>query len=250
MDYAQNKGYIKSYSFPTTPTGRTRRKSIRKHVASKVLGLQALPNARDLHRPLEALVNHQPQSRRYRAMTAVGALAGLRPGEVAVLERADLRKTPSGEPYLSVTKAWQGVGASWGSDEEDVATPKTAQFRDVMITKSLVREIELWCEMASISDGPQFLVEDRPPTNWGGRSSRPARRRRFRRSRPTDSDTPTQQRSWKPECLSGSSQLSSATQSRFSFSTTSVPSRAAERWRPPSLSTFGLKPLGDLRFSR
>jgi len=57
--------------------------------------------------------------------------------------------------------------------EEDVALPKTANFRDVMIPESLVMEIETWCEVSATTEGPLFLVDGQPPSNWG-RALRPA----------------------------------------------------------------------------
>jgi integrase len=99
-------------------------------------------------------------------MSAVAGLAGLRPGEVAVLERGDVKTGQNGLSFLSVTQAWQGSGGRWGEEAEDIALPKTALGRDVFIPPRLIEELDAWCEHADITSGPLFLVDGAPPSNW------------------------------------------------------------------------------------
>ena len=167
LKFAVREGHITSFEWPEEKVGRSRRKKVKVQVAPRTRRLDELPNSSQLFALLEAMENDKAESRRYRALTAVGGLAGLRPSEAVVLEVEDLI-TKGGLSYLSVSKAWNGAGRAWGAEDEDVFVPKTGTSRLVPATTQLVREIGLWAEFASITSGPLFLnKKGHPPMNWG-----------------------------------------------------------------------------------
>ena len=167
MKFAVGKGYISSFKFPEDETGEKNRKNAKRGIARKNQALRDLPKKDGFLRILEMSVNDQPESYRYRAMNAVGGLAGLRPGEVAILKVEDLKFEESGAPYLEIALAWPGAGEDWGESEENSDLPKTAAGRRVYIPNLLVDEINDWCKRAQITSGPMFLTPDgKPPTNW------------------------------------------------------------------------------------
>ena len=166
LTFAVERGFIEGFELPVSPSGHARRKSVRRNATAKKQALRELPNKDELLAILDAHVNGQPESHRYRVMSAVAGLAGLRPGEVAVLERGDVRRTNQGDYILDVSKAWQGSGGKWGERGEDISLPKTALGREVYIPELLVGELDSWCEQAEIKSGPLFLIDGSPPSNW------------------------------------------------------------------------------------
>ena len=132
-------------------------------------GLDPVPSPREVPLILDAILSpHQPESTRmYRAMTAVGFYAGLRPGETIALTTADVTLSVTGWGEISVTKAWVGI-----KDEGDdpIGQTKTTEHRKVPIPPILVAELLSWILSSEIVDGPLFRTRSgKRPTqsNWG-----------------------------------------------------------------------------------
>jgi integrase len=127
------------------------------------------PSISSFQRVLEALPSRNLGGRRWRCMTAVAGLAGLRPSEVVVLEFEDLTLPETGWGVIRVTKNKVGV-KGWSKDSEEVGTPKTVQSNgDVPIPPVLVGELKSWIDSNSIEKGPLFKsVKGTWPTqgNW------------------------------------------------------------------------------------
>jgi integrase len=103
----------------------------------------------------------------YRAMTAVGFYAGLRPGETVALTAADVTLPEAGWGEISVTKAWVGVK---DQGDDPIGQTKTTTHRKVPIPPQLVAELSAWLVVADIVDGPLFRTRTgKRPTqsNWG-----------------------------------------------------------------------------------
>ena len=169
LTLAVENGYIDDFTWPKGSLGQPRRKKVRSQKARKRRNLENLPNRDQLVAILDALINDQPESHRYKALSAVVGYAGLRPSEAMVLEVGDIHRTRGSQMhYLSVTKTWGGAGAQWRCDDEEVALPKTGETRDVFIPQILVDELKAWCDHAKITSGPMFLnAKGEPPSNWG-----------------------------------------------------------------------------------
>ncbi len=96
----------------------------------------------------------------YRTMTAIALYAGLRPGEVVALEGGDVDVE---HRFLHVRRAWNGSGATWGDEDEDLGATKTCVQRVVPLTDALV------AELGELPTGPLFRTASghRPTqSNW------------------------------------------------------------------------------------
>jgi integrase len=127
--------------WPPTPRGRSRRKV---NQPKSTVDVRLLPSPAVAARIIEAMKNHQPGSRTYKAMTAVVYYAGLRPSEVVMLRPRALLLPPSGWGRIAVTEADVG----W----DEPGDPKTGS-RSVPIPPGLVELIRRWTE-------DRGLVED------------------------------------------------------------------------------------------
>lgn len=154
--------------WPPARKGRSTRKSRRR---SKAIDVKRLPDPRTMAALIVAMRNHQPASRMYQVMTAVGYFAGLRPSEIVML-RPDVLDLPAdGWGRIDV------IDADDGYDEP--ADPKTGP-RPVPIPEVLVEILQTWL---SDNDGKQrrgllFRTRgDRRPTlsNWGRALKRASR---------------------------------------------------------------------------
>jgi integrase len=130
----------------------------------------AYPNVTQMLELLSCVESHQPSSRMYRAMTAIGALAGLRPSEVVALEVEDLNLPEEGWGLLRVERARIGL-AGFSEDSEEIGEPKVElSVRTIPMLPALVRELRLWLEHSGVETGPLFRTRNgRIPTqsNWG-----------------------------------------------------------------------------------
>ncbi len=117
---------------------------------------------------VEAVESHQPASRIYRALTAVGVLAGCRPSEIVALERSDVELPDEGWGMLRISKARTGL-RGFGDDPDEIGAPKVERsHRDISIPPQLVAELRRYVEAAGIEDGPLFRTRTGGlPDNWG-----------------------------------------------------------------------------------
>ena len=96
----------------------------------------------------------------YRTMTAIALYAGLRPGEVVALEGGDVDLE---HRLLHIRRAWNGSGAAWGDEDEDLGATKTCVERVVPLTDAIM------AELGDLPEGPLFRTASghRPTqSNW------------------------------------------------------------------------------------
>lgn len=164
LERAVTEQLITELQWPKPDKGELKRKV---NVAPKVLDQVPAPNEVPLI--LDAIYSlHQAEATlMYRAMSAVGFYAGLRPGETIALTAADVTLPETGWGEISVTKAWVGI-----KDEGDdpIGQTKTTDHRKVPIPPQLVAELRGWLAAAEIVGGPLFRTRTgkRPSqSNWG-----------------------------------------------------------------------------------
>lgn len=160
---ARKEKLIAEIPWPEPELGESSRKANTSPTHPDIL----VPNPVELSTILDAIISHQPATHMYRAMTAVGAYAGLRPGEVVALEVKDLVLPDNGWGSISVTKAWVATGTDVNGA---IGKTKTTGEREVPIPPLLVNELRRWLEHAEIQSGPIFRTRNgRRPTqsNWG-----------------------------------------------------------------------------------
>lgn len=105
---------------------------------------------------METIESHQPASRMYRAMTAIGILAGCRPSEIVALEMSDIELPEEGWGVLTVSHARTGL-RGWSEDDQQIGQPKVARSRrSIPIHQRLVIELSGWIAFAEIEEGPLF----------------------------------------------------------------------------------------------
>ena len=103
---------------------------------------------------VEAIVSHQPASHMYRAMSAIGVLAGLRPSEIVALEVGDLTLPEAGFGMIHVVRARTGL-AGYCDDSEEIGAPKSRRStREVPIPPTLVEVLRAWVD--GRQGGPLF----------------------------------------------------------------------------------------------
>jgi integrase len=118
------------------------------------------------------LVLEQFRSRRYRAMSAVGAWAGLRPSETLALTVGSLTLPDAGWGSIAVTKAWDACGVDFAQPGYQLGKVKTLRSKRVVpIPPLLVAELKAWIEHAELtgSTTPLFRTAGgkRPgESNW------------------------------------------------------------------------------------
>jgi integrase len=145
--------------WPPTPAGRARRKARRQ---PKAVDIDRLPDPVTMHLILKKLVNRQPASRMYQAMTAVSYYAGLRPSETAMLRPQALQLAAVGEwGRLNVVEADDGY--------DEPAEPKTGR-RSVPIPPQLVAVLTAWVTRTGCG-GDQLMFRTRggkrpSQSNW------------------------------------------------------------------------------------
>ncbi len=118
---------------------------------------------------IRTMQNKQSASRLYRAMTAVGVLAGCRPSEIVTLEMGDVVLPKEGWGSLTVERARTGL-RGWSDDADEIGTPKTdgRSVRTIPITPLLVAELRQYIAAVGIEDGPLFRTRSGTlPDNWG-----------------------------------------------------------------------------------
>lgn len=126
------------------------------------------PSIAEMLAVVEAVETRNPASRVYRAMTAVGVLAGCRPSEVVALEMSHVDFPEFGWGMLSVEQARIGVrGIS--EDVDEIGRPKNRRsVRKIPIHAALVAELRRFVEGAGITTGPLFRTRNGTlPDNWG-----------------------------------------------------------------------------------
>ncbi len=108
------------------------------------------------------MISHQPASRMYQTMTAVGYYAGLRPSETIMLRPRVLTLPDDGWGLIDLEEADDGY--------DDAADPKTGP-RPVPIPPQLVDHLRTWLDaLEPEDDGLIFRTRnDRRPalSNWG-----------------------------------------------------------------------------------
>jgi integrase len=164
LERAVTEQLITELPWPKADKGAQSRKA-----NSLVKEMDQVPAPAEVPLILDAILSvHQADATHmYRAMTAVGFYAGLRPGETTALTASDITLPEAGWGEISVTKAWVGT-----KDEGDnpIGQTKTTNHRKVPIPPVLVAELRSWIERAEIVDGPLFRTRSgKRPTqsNWG-----------------------------------------------------------------------------------
>jgi integrase len=164
LERAVTEQLITELPWPKADKGAQSRKA-----NSLVKEMDQVPAPAEVSLILDAILSvHQADATHmYRAMTAVGFYAGLRPGETIALTAGDVTLPEAGWGEISVTKAWVGT-----KDEGDdpIGQTKTTNHRKVPIPPMLVAELRSWIERAEIVDGPLFRTRSgKRPTqsNWG-----------------------------------------------------------------------------------
>ena len=161
LDTAVDAGLMVANAWPVPKKGESRRRANR---PKKVLDSAVILTPVQATALLEAIPTHQPGSRAYAAMAAVGLYAGARPSECVALSVEDFSLPDSGWGTVSISQAWAGAGEQWGEAAEDLGDPKTdAGTRAFPIPPVLVRAIQAWMEFSGITAGRLF------PTRSGGR---------------------------------------------------------------------------------
>lgn len=165
---AVKRGLIESVPWPRRESGATAKSDLK---YSDDEFSEEVPDVVQLLSILDAMMNHQPASHLYRALSAVCGFAGLRPGEAVVLEVEDLFLPEKGWGSVRVKRAWSGLeGDRWNSSVEVIAGPKTRRSRrTVPIPHLLVEILVEWMRRANIETGPLFLTRSgsRPTqSNW------------------------------------------------------------------------------------
>lgn len=168
LDAAVRAHVMTKCDWPKPVKGANRRKKARK-AAGKGTGQRRLVFAvESAYAVLDQLPNRQPESWRYKTITAVGFFVGTRPSETVTLEVEDFVLPDEGWGTVSVVRSWNGAGDGWGTAAEDVGDVKTFD-RVVPVSPFLVAEVRSYMERFGITSGPLFLNEDgKPPqmTNW------------------------------------------------------------------------------------
>lgn len=155
------EGLILDLPWPEADAGRAARKA-----NTEPKREDAVPAPEEVPAILDAIISHQPATHMYRAMTAIGFYAGLRPGEIVALTREDLTLPNKGWGQISVTKAWVGVHRD---GDDPIGQTKTTEHREVPIPPALVSELQTWLDHSEIVEGPLFRTRnDNRPTqsNW------------------------------------------------------------------------------------
>ncbi len=144
--------------WPPATKGARHRKARRK---SKAVDIRQLPDPATMRRALDAIVTHQPASRRYFVMTAVLYYAGLRPSEVIMLRPRVLSLPAEGWGTIDVVES--------DIDFDEPGEPKTGE-RTVPIPGVLVEILRGWVEQNQlVEDSLLFRTRNgnRPTSsNW------------------------------------------------------------------------------------
>lgn len=159
LNAAADEGVIGSLDWPPDRRGATRKSEL----APRVAPVRAAASIDDLRAVIKAMTTRKvARSARYRAMTAVAGLAGLRPGEILGLRREDLYlPVGGGFGLIRVRRAHARSESVWMREEDgDFAQPKTpGSVRDVPIPPELVAELRAYLEHAKPVEGFVFLTE-------------------------------------------------------------------------------------------
>ena len=128
---------------------------------SRAIDVKRLPDPATMQRALDAIITHQPASRRYHVMTSIMAHAGLRPSEVIMLRARALWLPDEGWGTIQVVEA--------DIDFDEPGDPKTGD-RSVPIPPRLVAALRAWVAEHQFADD-QLLFRTRNgnrPTssNW------------------------------------------------------------------------------------
>jgi integrase len=103
-----------------------------------------------------ALDSRKVASRLFRAVTAVGVFAGLRPSETFGLEVQDVTLPETGWGEIRVERSRIGL-KGWSEDAEEMGSVKVdASWRKVPISPLLVVELRAWLELRNLESGPLF----------------------------------------------------------------------------------------------
>jgi integrase len=116
-----------------------------------------------------AVQSRRNESRLYRAVSAIGVLAGLRPSETMALEVEHVELPVAGWGSIRVEKARIGL-VGWSDDPEEIGDPKVERsVRTVPIPPALISELRAWLAFSEIHAGPLFRTRgEKVPlqSNW------------------------------------------------------------------------------------
>lgn len=159
VEDAVEAGALTSHPWPKRATTRARRKVNRRRPS---VDRRKIPSPEVMARAIDAIANHQPGSRMYRAMTAVAYYAGLRPSEVVMLRIGSLDLPVDGFGRVYVVEA--------DIDFDEPGEPKTGP-RDLPIPPELVAILREWIDERQLSGKETLLFRtsgDRRPaqSNW------------------------------------------------------------------------------------
>jgi integrase len=160
LNEAVNEGVVLPLDWPPRRAGAKRRSERpRKSVATTMRKKSVEPSA-TLFAIIEASTNPKWISNRYRGMTAVAGLAGLRPSEVFYLEIEDLQLPDDGcVGQIVVRDSDVRTEARWMIEEDthEEGLVKTVESaRVVPIPPRLVEELRRWITIRGITSGPLF----------------------------------------------------------------------------------------------
>jgi integrase len=114
------------------------------------------PDMSTMRELIAATESRKSASCLFRAVTAVGVYAGLRPSETFGLEVADITLPESGWGEIRVERSRIGL-EGWSEDPEELGRVKVdASWRTVPISQHLVGELRAWIELRNLVSGPLF----------------------------------------------------------------------------------------------
>jgi len=127
------------------------------------------PNLDTMLKVVSAVRSHQPGSRTYEVMSAIGVLAGCRPSEIVMLETDDLDLPEEGFGEITISHARVGV-PGYSDDPEEDGLPKARRSRrTVPAHPTLVKIIREYLDEMGIERGPIFRTRKGkvpPQSNW------------------------------------------------------------------------------------
>ena len=160
LNEAVNEGVISQLDWPPRKTGAKRRSERPRKSVATTMRKKSVETPATLCAIIEASTNPKWISNRYRGMTAVAGLAGLRPSEVFYLDFGDLQlPDDDGVGQILVRDSDVRTEERWMIDEDahEEGLVKTVESaRVVPIPPRLVEELRRWIAIRGITSGPLF----------------------------------------------------------------------------------------------
>ena len=160
LNEAINEGVIAQFDWPPRKTGAKRRSERPRKSVATTMRKKSVETPATLFAIIEASTNHKWISNRYRGMTAVAGLAGLRPSEVFYLDFEDLQlPDDNGVGQILVRDSDVRTEERWMIEEDthEEGLVKTVESaRAVPIPPRLVEELRRWIAIRGITSGPLF----------------------------------------------------------------------------------------------